>query len=342
MKEKLKIVIRNLPETNSSSSHSVVIDGSTVDYNKDYWNFPIDDEGVIHIPDASFGREWDKFNTVLEKTQYACGLICRRTDGEETMKKLEKVKDLIIEFTGAKDVQFDWFPEYYEGIMSQGKDLNGELKYYEEDTFGPEIDHQSVDLYYEVLESEDTLKNFIFNPKSWLFLGSDESDPSEGFYKKEKYVGVIEVNLPGPIGRIDIPINSFPTDISSYFRCEFLEGMTSGKRILNNIYFMSDDLETSKPLTGDINEDDPRCLLYRGIIGENRKGLSKDCRLYWATNELINLVSKRCREIDYKKINFLNWAEEEDKIFKKACEEFPNSIKYIDFRVRTEEFGYVW
>ncbi len=61
MKRIKQVIRKNLPETNSSSSHSVVI---CVDPNSLVDTLPMDSEGVIHVPrrSESFGWEYEKYN----------------------------------------------------------------------------------------------------------------------------------------------------------------------------------------------------------------------------------------------------------------------------------------
>lgn len=54
---------KNLPETNSSSSHSVVI---CVDPNSLVDTLPMDSEGVIHVPRRSESFGWEYENIMIQ------------------------------------------------------------------------------------------------------------------------------------------------------------------------------------------------------------------------------------------------------------------------------------
>ena len=144
MKDFLIKIREDMPETNSSSSHAVIIGrGNLV---KD--SLKIDDDGIIRIPgNVSFGWELEIFKDPLSKIQYAAGLV-----GRNSSKRLNLLKSVIKNYTGAKDVEFCW--------GSNSEDF-------------PSVDHQSSDLFYEVWESPATLKDFIFSEDSMIITGND-------------------------------------------------------------------------------------------------------------------------------------------------------------------------
>lgn len=130
-------------ETNSSSCHTITIVAS------DIFNTKLgkDDEGVVHIYPGEFGWEICKYDIPDEKASYAY-TYAKNYGKKEDLKLLRKV---IEDVTGAK-VVFEktsgYFPTGY-------------------------IDHQSSDYGAEIFVSYDTVKNFIFNPKSYVQTDND-------------------------------------------------------------------------------------------------------------------------------------------------------------------------
>ena len=178
-----------MPETNSSSSHAVIIGrGNLV---KD--SLKIDDDGIIRIPgNVSFGWDLEIFKDPLSKIQYAAGLL-----GRGSSKRLNLLKSVIKNYTGAKDVEFCW--GYNSGDY-------------------PEVDHQSSDLFFEVWESPATLKDFIFSEDSMIITGNDNG----GMELLEKYRDELLCNATVTIdfseiglGEVDfrVKFNSIDSDV---------------------------------------------------------------------------------------------------------------------------------
>lgn len=133
-------------ETNSSSTHSIVISNDT----EVYLGIAPDYDGNIELTGGEFGWEWRRYTDPLTKANY-CAVACG--ENEEMQQMLISV---IMEHTGAKQV-----------IMK----LNGSG-----------IDHQSAGTANPAFQSPENLKDFIFNPKSVLFTGNDNSSPFPNFY----------------------------------------------------------------------------------------------------------------------------------------------------------------
>ena len=344
MSDKIYEVRReNLPETNSSSSHSVVIDSLSPRDSlpgSPYWDLPIDEEGFIHIPPRSFGRESEKFNSVLCKVQYVAGLMIS-SDFSVYCRRLRSLAVVLIEISGAKDVIFDWFPNTYNDLQRSNGD-----PYYEDPgmwwSLGCDIDHQSMDLDEEVLESPETLKNFLLKSSSWLFLEDDSfSDeyisPSKlesGVYKQHDPEAYIVVDVGGDIGRIDIPVDSFPLDfpIDDYFRVSwFGEGI-----ILQNICFVG-----GKP-----QSVSPGCVSQKGAL--DYKGLLKEGFVYWASERFTNaLVQKLTEALGNQGQARFSAAfgstrkNGEDAMILELQKEMPDDIVIIPYKIETKEFGEV-
>lgn len=165
MKE-IRTVVRNgLPETNSSSTHSLVISDEPFNYDARTSNLRVDPDGVLRLMNTigSFGWGWEKYNDSYTKALYVAAFA----DNDPNIKKLlvKALKDV----TGAKSVEFSW-------------NKKGGL-----DSDAPTIDHQSYqDMFILICETSDTIKDFIFNDKSWLFTGNDNSEEPDGFREIEE------------------------------------------------------------------------------------------------------------------------------------------------------------
>lgn len=198
MKIDIKQRIRlNLPETNSSSSHSLVIG-----YNNSYLKTRLDvlrelepylnDNGVLTVNSSEFGWEVGKFNSVYEKLQYLAAISysyygCgwdeeNKYDKLKLQKLLTKVEKIVKDYTGIVGVKFE--------------------------TEGSSVDHQSVDLYTDIVESSRSIKNFLFSSQSWVFLGNDNSGetPGEMEMGEEIHYGLLTIHIPGKIGDIECPL----------------------------------------------------------------------------------------------------------------------------------------
>ena len=215
---RIRISIREkFPETNSSSSHSVSISLSGKYYKPEEMNLKIDKDGVIFIPNAvdDFGWEFEKYNDVLTKIQYISSMY----EIKSNPKKLRILKEVIKSFTGAKKVVFEFENQFKDAYNKAVKENDDELPCISD--FGSSIDHNSSDIFPEILESRNTIKDFIFNPNSWLFLGNDNSiDDPDSFYvtdeekkkkEKEEPVAIASIDFGGKIGRIDFELKDFPT-----------------------------------------------------------------------------------------------------------------------------------
>lgn len=222
-----KVIREDLPETNSSSSHSVVIcmepGGSNL--NREEWGLKIDeDTQTLYIPKFyGFGRRFFCSNSVLVKLQYfSCffisGLFKNKISMSKAMHKFElALKDILginhVVFEEAADV----WTQIHDGDISD-EDIN----YYE----FPSIDWQSYyDIKEEILESPETIKNFLLNPNSWLYGGDDSDDFISSRYsstqKQPSPIGYFSADLLG-IGRVDVEITAL-SDLHSELYSVFSE-----------------------------------------------------------------------------------------------------------------------
>lgn len=142
----------NVFETNSSSTHSISIRVGN------QWDTIIpDEEGKIYLNGGEFGWQWEKFNDALTKANY-CAVDYIYDDF-----KIEMLKEIICEYTGAKEV-----------IMNFTTDWNKPNRSY--------VDHGGSGSAEDAFCSKENLKNFLFNKSSWLFLGNDNNTPPKKFF----------------------------------------------------------------------------------------------------------------------------------------------------------------
>lgn len=164
-------------ETNSSSSHSISIGDINDDFVMDLTLIP-DHNGNIILTGGEFGREWSKYNDATTKVNYLMVSVGSNSI-EGNKEKQELLKTVIKEQTGCNKVIFRPHQESYSDSV----------------TFGY-VDHQSAKLHNVVFNSQEDLRNFIFNKNSWLFTGNDESTSPELFYDVEKYKENGEIIIP--------------------------------------------------------------------------------------------------------------------------------------------------
>lgn len=136
----MKQIRKNVFETNSSSCHSLVISKESVkdeDLPK-YLNINTNED---------FGWMFNCYYTPEEKAGYLCTVMeafCLDVEKEEFMNKLKN----------------DFHIKVSYRIGSGYVDHDGEI----------------VPFIRELLNDDDKLKRFLFNPKSCIFTGNDNSD----------------------------------------------------------------------------------------------------------------------------------------------------------------------
>ena len=155
---------QSMPETNSSSSHSLVICKNND--NRSKLNLPLNQDDNVVIPrHEDFGWGWELSFDPGVRACYVISCICTLfstgTKGfNEHKSKFEKV---IKDYTGAKNVLYEWAPK---NTLKQIKDLS------------PSVDHQSVsDMYGIISITEDSMRDFIFSNQSYLIIGGEECTP---------------------------------------------------------------------------------------------------------------------------------------------------------------------
>jgi len=140
----MNTIRKSIFETNSSSTHSISIDDTMINYS----SITPDENGNIILIGGQFDWEEKDFYDALTKANY-CAIDQLRN--ESNIKMLKKV---LIEQTGANDVILDFSGDYKHKNWSY-------------------IDHQSLGTSDEAFESEETLRNFIFGRESVLHTDND-------------------------------------------------------------------------------------------------------------------------------------------------------------------------
>lgn len=269
---KIKKVERlNLPETNSSSSHSVVINRASIEY--DTSDLVLDEDGDIVLESGRcFGWEWKAMNSIKDKLLYVCGIYyhtCTKW-GEKSYaqkymdvhKKLSMLSNLVCKFTGANGVKFTW--------------VNSKT----DDGGYPEIDHESTCIFDHIVDNKDSLKNFLFNSKSWLFTGNDNSDETDEFYNpafdNSNIVGAeVTLDYGGEVGKVQFNVPEFPIDLLECFYADYnyLSSSQFSCEIANSIVFENGTARSMTPedkkiLTGSAKNDSIYFLInLRGDLG---------------------------------------------------------------------------
>lgn len=333
---KIKRIVRaNLPETNSSSSHSVVICTDPkylVKPGDSEFNLTLRDDGVLYIKNRGedFGWEYERYNDPMEKLWYVCGILFGNYSNNHKLRKL--FKEMLMSYTGATDVIFEW----EENRKNHPEDYDSD-DYYSSDA--PCIDHNSSDIFDEIVESKETIKNFIFNNKSWLFLGNDNSDSPEDFYdvsdiisngKNKEPDAIISFNFGGDIGKVDIEVSDFTsTNIyTNIYYDDAVSDIVYDTKIGNfrisdrNNYYnskYSSDLENADTL-----------YLTKDVIDLVNGGI------YWLSIPLDRKLNETIREKKFS-IPLDSNNEEISKILN--SDEYKNHWKKVDIEILTNEFG---
>jgi hypothetical protein len=144
-------------ETNSSSTHSITINEDT----NLFTSIIPDKNGTITLTGGQFGWDWIAYNDALTKANYCAVDACKSAE------RLEMLVSVIKNHTGAKEV-----------ILNIDVDWNKDNYSY--------IDHQSQGPSDIVFSSEEQLKKFIFDEKSYLYTGNDNTSEPINFFDHDQ------------------------------------------------------------------------------------------------------------------------------------------------------------
>ena len=143
----MKTIRHGVFETNSSSSHSISISRLTDGI---YDTIPPDKNGIIKLSGGQYGWEWETYSLSIDKANYAA------TFAKDSKEQLNILAEVIKDHTGARKVKYDFGTDDYCAY----------------------IDHQSAatETSAEFFNSKKSLKDFLFNPKSYVRTGNDNSE----------------------------------------------------------------------------------------------------------------------------------------------------------------------
>ena len=157
-------------ETNSSSTHSIVISQETPHI---YDTIHPDGNGAIQLTGGEFGWSWERFDDAFTKACYCA------VDQENNGVNINMLKEVLMEHTGAKEVTLEFSTDYNHAHWSY-------------------VDHQSYGTSSEAFGSKEMLKDFIFNPLSVLFTGNDNSEAPSNFFVNDRDIPYIPYLLKVP------------------------------------------------------------------------------------------------------------------------------------------------
>ena len=147
---------KNTFETNSSSTHSIVIV-------KDEKELDIPNKITVHL-EREFGWSYEFFNTAEEKLEYLIfGLIDSANSVVEAIENIEKLVQIVKK----------WVDKVY--IKGMKLELYGNHFYIDTEGF---LDHgnDTEELLNSVLNDEELLKRFLFSSLSFIATGNDNEE----------------------------------------------------------------------------------------------------------------------------------------------------------------------
>lgn len=200
-----------MPETNSSSSHSLAIFKNNP--NKTQLTINLDSDNSVTIPDyncGDFGWGWDYILDPAMRACYVISCISNLYRGKKRDELREKFENIIKDYTGATKVKYEW-----------AKDDNL-LKIYE---FAPSVDHQSIgDMYDKISISDDSMRDFIFSNQSYLLIGGEDIEP----------LNILLSNNPEAENKVKIIFYTGSTGIGKDLEISFVE-WPGGEKIRRKI-----------------------------------------------------------------------------------------------------------
>lgn len=160
----MKQVRRNVFETNSSSTHSVVRVHDAMENNELPIEY-IDGEPFVVVRCDDFGWSWDLFTDAYTKLQYLCTFVVHQTpvdtespdfyEAYTQTEEFELIRDAIYSVTGYN-------------LRVESNDDDGYKSY-------GYIDHDSVHVAANIIRG-GKIEDFVFNCTVGLLTGNDNSD----------------------------------------------------------------------------------------------------------------------------------------------------------------------
>lgn len=140
----MKVIRQGVFETNSSSMHSIHIASNAKTYNTIIPN----QDGMIVLNGGEFGWEEETYHDSLTKANYCA------VDTIDNDALRERLTSVLKAHTGAREIVYNIVHDWNEDNNSY-------------------IDHQSIGTSHDAFLSEQMLKEFIFNPMSYLRTDND-------------------------------------------------------------------------------------------------------------------------------------------------------------------------
>jgi hypothetical protein len=207
----IRNIRKSVFETNSSSTHCIVIDDSDIDLIDNSYQNAIDTQinKIVFNLDEQFGWEAREISDLPSKLSYI--VLCllskipclrnhhsdndkqeqlplRQKAIEEISTIYQKINDLVLNTTG-----YGIYCAAYNNIIKNIKIENINNIYDEDDEFNGYVDHDSNKydkMIAPLLDNTQDLKSFLFNPKSALYTHNDNLDEDEeSFLPHGKYTG---------------------------------------------------------------------------------------------------------------------------------------------------------
>ncbi len=180
-------------ETNSSSSHSVTIDGAEL---KD---FGLDKEalreGVIRVelPSAGYGWEWHRYYKPENKIAYLLLQLQGGYLSSDVTSDLRKDED------HSQHFRDDYRSSYFLSTIERATGCTVVVTRESDDTdWGYSIDHDSVGNGVEHLGDEEEILKLVFGANSFVETGNDNDSPPEKISSDDRgYVQYFEDILVG-------------------------------------------------------------------------------------------------------------------------------------------------
>lgn len=302
-----KQIRQNVFETNSSSSHSVSIADNNKQFVMDNELLP-DQDGVIELTGGEFGWDYQKYNDALTKANYLS--VYSRND--EAMRNL--LIEVIKKQTGAEKVLCLGVDEWESPNHSY-------------------IDHQS-----DVIEggaagvcfdSEETMRQFIFNKNSWLFTGNDNENADPTFYDVPEYKD----------GKVIKTIYKYELRVVGYKKTTRFKHAPSEEELsdafdslLSRVYLTdSGHFDDDNSIAMQILRDDRKCFKFEGydrsaIDFENKTLLFKK----EAFNDAKKIHEKKYPNADwYGEDGYSKCREIEDELYAQENSPYVKKVEYL-------------
>lgn len=239
---RIKRVVRyDFPETNSSSSHSCVIDFGKIDEQKRLQKIKegLDiREGVLYLPDTNLQFGWNFFitNRLIDKIMYLCSTVfCgkykRVTDCEGNLINLYDLDRKLIhrfirnlcDILKVKDIKFKFFEDFkkyceeHPELVEKAKagcrrDIYESVDELYSNLTIPETDLSTSRYIYDLVnEDKEVLRRFLLGEDSYLLGGNDNSAiPTRLKDKTEEntkdVIVIARIKVGGELGDIDFEI----------------------------------------------------------------------------------------------------------------------------------------